>query len=208
MSQALWRCVRGCRNCANATPPLSRTTPLLETHALALRAATLCHTGSVGSPRHSSRCMRLPSISLSCRTRRLGHRAVHLTTKWTTASKAFTGAREDQRPPDYFVQALLDQLEHSSWENGFAILKSDFRYGFNEISKQAALDAVQERCPEQPLQPVLHLQNACLFSLGEPTNFVWSSQGVRMGCPLDSFGFDLGCAQLSAQQFASVARHY
>ncbi len=79
------------------------------------------------------------------------------------------------------------------WENGFAILKTDFRNGFNEISRQAVLDAVQTRCPE--LTSRFNLFYTCessfLFSVGDATNVGWSREGVRMGCPLGSFGFDL-----------------
>jgi hypothetical protein len=72
------------------------------------------------------------------------------------------------------------------WENGFAILKTDFRNGFNEISRQAVLNAVQTRCPE--LTSLFNLfytcESACLFSVGDATKVVWSREGVRMGCPL------------------------
>jgi hypothetical protein len=79
------------------------------------------------------------------------------------------------------------------WENGFAILKNAFRNCFNEISRQAVLNAVQTRCPE--LTSLFNLfytcESACLFSVGDATKVVWSREGVRMGCPLGSFGFDL-----------------
>jgi hypothetical protein len=34
-------------------------------------------------------------------------------------------------------------------------------------------------------------ESACLFSVGDATKVVWSREGVRMGCPLGSVGFDL-----------------
>jgi hypothetical protein len=62
------------------------------------------------------------------------------------------------------------------------ILKTDFRNGFNEISRQAVLDAVQTRCPE--LTSLFNLfytcESACIFSVGDATNAVWSREGVRV----------------------------
>ncbi len=46
------------------------------------------------------------------------------------------------------------------WANGFAILRTDFRKGFNEISRQAILGAVQlGRCPQ--LMSLFNLFNTC-----------------------------------------------
>ena len=77
-------------------------------------------------------------------------------------------------------------------EQGYAILKTDFRNGFNAISRQAVLDAVQRLCPE--LTALMNLfytvDGACFFAVDGVVEVILSAQGVRMGCPLGSFGFD------------------
>jgi hypothetical protein len=55
------------------------------------------------------------------------------------------------------------------------------------------LDAVQLRCPQ--LTSLFNLfytvDGACFYTVDGVVELVWSAEGVRMGCPLGSFGFDL-----------------
>jgi hypothetical protein len=78
-------------------------------------------------------------------------------------------------------------------EQGYAILKTDFTNGFNALSRQAVLDAVQKRCPE--LTSLFNLfytvDGAGFFIVEGSVEIVWSAEGVRQGCPFGSFGFDL-----------------
>jgi len=93
-----------------------------------------------------------------------------------------------KRGPEAFCHTL-----RSLREQGFAILKTDFRNGFNAISRQAVLDAVQQQCPQ--LTALMNLfytvDGACFFTVENEVRIIWSAEGVRMGCPLGSFGFDL-----------------
>jgi hypothetical protein len=79
------------------------------------------------------------------------------------------------------------------WTNGFALLNTDFPNGFNEILRQAILGAVQGRCAQ--FMSLFNLfykcDGACFFSVGNSTEIIWGKEGVRMGCPLGSFVFDL-----------------
>ena len=93
-----------------------------------------------------------------------------------------------KRGPEAFCHSL-----RALREQGYAILKTDFLNGFNAISRQAVLDAVQRRCPQ--LTSLFNLfytvAGACFFTVDEAVEIIWSAEGVRMGCPLGSFGFDL-----------------
>jgi hypothetical protein len=93
-----------------------------------------------------------------------------------------------KRGPESFCHSL-----RALWEQDSAILKTDFTNGFNAISRQAVLDAVQLRCPQ--LTSLFNLfytvDGACFFTVDEVVETIWSAEGVRMGCPLGSFGFDL-----------------
>jgi hypothetical protein len=93
-----------------------------------------------------------------------------------------------KRGPEAFCHSL-----RALREKGFAILKLDFRNGFNAISRQAVLDAVQRRCPQ--LTALMNLfytvEGACFFIVDDVVETIPSAEGVRMGCPLGSFGFDL-----------------
>ena len=93
-----------------------------------------------------------------------------------------------KRGPEAFCHSL-----RALREKGFAILKLDFRNGFNAISRQAVLDAVRQRCPH--LTALMNLfytvDGACFFTVDGVVETIWSAEGVRMGCPLGSFGFDL-----------------
>ena len=93
-----------------------------------------------------------------------------------------------KRGPELYCHSL-----RALRERGWAILKTDFANGFNALSRQAVLDAVQERCPE--LTSLFNLfyavDGACFFALDGVAEIIWSAEGVRMGCPLGSFGFDL-----------------
>ena len=93
-----------------------------------------------------------------------------------------------KRGPEAFCHSL-----RALREQGYAILKTDFRNGFNAISRQAVLDAVQRLCPE--LTALMNLfytvDGACFFAVDGVVEVILSAEGVRMGCPLGSFGFDL-----------------
>ena len=93
-----------------------------------------------------------------------------------------------KRGPEAFCHSL-----RALREQGYAILKTDFINGFNELSRQAVLDAVQERCPQ--LTSLFNLfyttDGACFYTVDGVVETIWSAEGVRMGCPLGSFGFDL-----------------
>ncbi len=78
------------------------------------------------------------------------------------------------------------------WENGFAVLKTDFWNGFNEISRQAVLNAVQER------RPGSLASSNCSTPVRALDSFRWATQRVLFGAAkacawdtLGSFGFDL-----------------
>ena len=66
-----------------------------------------------------------------------------------------------KRGPEAFCHSL-----RALREQGYAILKTDFRNGFNAISRQAVLDAVQRLCPE--LTGLMNLfytvDGACFFA--------------------------------------------
>jgi hypothetical protein len=85
-----------------------------------------------------------------------------------------------KRGPEAFCHSL-----RALREKGFAILKLDFRNGFNAISRQAVLDAVQRRCPQ--LTALMNLFNtvdgACFFIVDNVVETILSAEGVRMGCP-------------------------
>ncbi len=55
------------------------------------------------------------------------------------------------------------------------------------------LDAVQRLCPE--LNALMNLyytvDGVCFFAVDGVVEVILSAEGVRMGCPLGSFGFDL-----------------
>ena len=93
-----------------------------------------------------------------------------------------------KRGPEAFCHSL-----RALREMGYAILKTDFVNGFNELSRQAVLDAVQLRCPQ--LTSLFNLfytvDGACFYTVDGVVDVVWSAEGVRMGCPMGSFGFDL-----------------
>jgi hypothetical protein len=93
-----------------------------------------------------------------------------------------------KRGPEAFCHSL-----RALREQGYAILKTDFRNGFNAIYRQAVLDAVQRLCPE--LTALMNLfytvDGACFFTVDGVVEVILSAEGVRMGCPLGSFGFDL-----------------
>ena len=62
-----------------------------------------------------------------------------------------------------------------------------------EGGRKAVLDAVQRLCPE--LTALMNLfytvDGACFFAVDGVVEVILSAEGVRMGCPLGSFGFDL-----------------
>ena len=93
-----------------------------------------------------------------------------------------------KRGPEAFAHSL-----RAMREQGYAILKTDFTNGFNALSRQAVLDAVQKRCPE--LTSLFNLfytvDGAGFFIVEGSVEIVWSAEGVRQGCPFGSFGFDL-----------------
>ena len=93
-----------------------------------------------------------------------------------------------KRGPESFCHSL-----RALREQGYAVLKTDFTNGFNAISRQAVLDAVQLRCPQ--LTSLFNLfytvDGACFFTVDEVVETIWSAEGVRMGCLLGSLGFDL-----------------
>ena len=93
-----------------------------------------------------------------------------------------------KRGPEAFAHSL-----RALREQGFAVLKTDFVNGFNALSRQAVLDAVQLRCPQ--LTSLFNLfytvDGACFYTVDGVVELVWSAEGVRMGCPLGSLGFDL-----------------
>jgi hypothetical protein len=62
-------------------------------------------------------------------------------------------------------------------EKGFAILKLDFRNGFNAISRQAVLDAVRERCPHLVALTNLFytVDGACFFTVDGVVETIWSA---------------------------------
>ena len=66
-----------------------------------------------------------------------------------------------------------------------AILTTDFRNGFNAISRQAVLDAVQRLCPELTARMNLFytVDGACFFAVDGVVEVILSAEGVRMGCP-------------------------
>ena len=93
-----------------------------------------------------------------------------------------------RRGPEAFCHSM-----RALWEQGYTLLKTDFRNGFHELLRQAMLDAVQSRCPS--LTSLYNLfytvSSACFFIVDGVIETMLSSQGARMGCPLGSFGFDL-----------------
>ena len=79
------------------------------------------------------------------------------------------------------------------WNKLYAHLGIDFENGFNDLSRQAMLHAVQKRCPQ--LTPLFNLfyarDSLCFFTVEGDVRVVLSQEGSRMGCVLGSFGFDL-----------------
>jgi hypothetical protein len=77
-------------------------------------------------------------------------------------------------------------------EKGYATLATDFTNGFNSLSRQKMLDAVQERCPEltQLFNTFYARDSMCFFPVGDDVHVIWSMEGSRMGCALGSLGFD------------------
>ncbi len=74
---------------------------------------------------------------------------------------------------------------HSLWalrEQGYAILRTDFRNGFSAISRQAVLDAVQRLCPE--LNALMNLfytvDGACFFAVDGVVKVILSAEGRQI----------------------------
>ena len=84
-----------------------------------------------------------------------------------------------------------EELQYACVEK--SMRTQDMFNGFNALSRQAVLDAVQLRCPQ--LTSLFNLfytvDGACFYTVDGVVELVWSAEGVRMGCPLGSLGFDL-----------------
>ena len=74
-----------------------------------------------------------------------------------------------KRGPEAFCHSL-----RALREKGYAILKTDFANGFNALSRQAMLDAVQLRCPQ--LTSLFNLfytvDGACFYAVGEVVELI------------------------------------
>ena len=84
-------------------------------------------------------------------------------------------------------------LMRALWELGYGILPIDFVNGFNALSRQKMLDAVNKRAPSlnSAFNAYYAGEGMCFFVIGKEVHVIRSSEGSRMGCALGSFGFDI-----------------
>ncbi len=77
-----------------------------------------------------------------------------------------------KRGPEAFAHSL-----RALREQGYAVLKTDFVNGFNALSRQAVLDAVQLRRPQ--LTSLFNLfytvDGACFYTVDGVVELVWSA---------------------------------
>jgi hypothetical protein len=94
------------------------------------------------------------------------------------------------------VKRGVEKVAHlfrALWHKRYAILSIDFVNGFNDMRRQAMLDAVQDTCPE--LTSLFNLfyarDSLCFFMVEGSLRTILGQEGSRMGCVLGSFGFDI-----------------
>ena len=92
----------------------------------------------------------------------------------------------------------MAHLARALHELDYALLKTDFRNGFNALSRQAMLDAINKRCPamNKIFSKYYGRDAACFYRFDGTTGIILSAEGSRMGCSLGSFGFDVAVQDL------------
>ena len=88
---------------------------------------------------------------------------------------------------------ILAHFLWAKWNSGDAILVTDQRNAFNEIDRNAMLEAVHRNIPgiTRLFNTFYGIISMCLFFVDGSPAIIWSCEGSRMGCVGGSFCFDL-----------------
>jgi hypothetical protein len=131
--------------------------------------------------------------------------------KLALLSKPAQQAAESLRPIQMAlgVKRGVEKVAHlfrALWEKGFAEIALDFTNGFNDLLRQAMLDAVDRRCPEltELFNKFYAIDSLCFFIIDGEVRVILGEEGSRMGCVLGSFGFDLTVQDIFEAVLAKV----